>query len=121
MKAGQVYILECVDDSLYTGVTSHLELRLAQHHEGTYKGYTHNKRPLRLLWNTDELPIQDAIGLEKQIKNWSHAKKRALIEQNWDTLHLLAECKNDTHSKNISLDSAREDNNMTVQEHEQLV
>ncbi len=109
MKQGQVYILKCSDDSLYTGVTSNLESRLAQHQEGALLGYTHSKRPVELIWNTDLLPIQDAIVLEKQIKNWGREKKQALVTENWDTLHLLAECKNESHHKNLSLDSARDD------------
>ncbi|MBC8193821.1 MAG: GIY-YIG nuclease family protein [Candidatus Marinimicrobia bacterium] len=69
MKQGQVYILECADNSLYTGVTSNLEYRLYQHHEGYFQGYTHRRRPLKSLWNTNLMDIQDAIMLERQIKN----------------------------------------------------
>ncbi len=104
MKQGQVYILKCSDSSLYTGVTSNLESRLAQHQEGTALGYTHSKRPVELVWNTDTMPIQDAIVLEKQIKNWGKGKKLALIDENWNTLHILAKCKNESHHKNLSLD-----------------
>ncbi|MCF7807698.1 MAG: GIY-YIG nuclease family protein [Candidatus Marinimicrobia bacterium] len=109
MKEGQVYILQCSDGSLYTGVTSDLESRLADHQEGRYHGYTHKRRPVKLLWNTDTMEIQDAILLEKQIKKWGRAKKLALIAEDWNTLKLLAECKNATNHKNRSLDSARDD------------
>jgi len=109
MKQGQVYILECSDASLYTGITSNLENRLAQHHEGNFPGYTHSRRPLKLLWNTDIMDIQDAILLEKQIKNWGRQKKKALITENWDVLQFFSECKNSTHSRHLSLDSARDD------------
>jgi len=104
MKQGQVYILECADSSLYTGTTSNLEFRLAQHQEGHFPGYTHSRRPIRLLWNTDFMDIQDAIQLERQIKSWSKEKKRALMAENWDMLRLLSECKNLSNSKNLSLD-----------------
>ncbi len=109
MKQGQVYILKCSDKSLYTGVTSNLETRYANHQEGTIPGYTHSRRPVKLIWNTDILPIQDAIILEKQIKRWGRKKKLALISEKWETMHLLAECKNRSHYKNLSLDSARDD------------
>ncbi len=79
MKTGSVYILLCSDNTFYTGVTSNLEERLYQHHEGLIPGYTHPRRPLRLLWNSEEMDIQDAILLEKQIKGWSRAKKQALM------------------------------------------
>ncbi len=42
-------------------------------------GYTHTRRPLILLWNSEEMDIQDAILLEKQLKGWSKAKKLAFI------------------------------------------
>ncbi len=116
MKTGQVYILECADGSLYTGVTSKLENRLAQHHEGNFPGYTHSRRPIKLLWNTYLMHIQDAIVLEKQIKNWSHSKKRALIEERWEILHLLAECQNESHHNNLSLDSARDNEDVNLRE-----
>lgn len=79
MKTGVVYILLCSDKSLYTGITSNLELRLFQHHEGLLGGYTKSRRPVTLVWDSDEMDIQDAILLEKQIKGWSRAKKDAFI------------------------------------------
>ena len=100
MKLGQVYILKCSDGSLYTGVTSDLESRLADHQDGRYRGYTHRLRPVKLLWNSDEFEIQDAILLERQIKKWGRAKKLALIEEDWDSLKILAACKNASHYKN---------------------
>lgn len=75
MKTGIVYILLCSDNSLYTGVTSNLENRLYQHNEGLVRGYTSSRRPLKLIWNSDDMDIQDAIVLEKQIKGWSRTKK----------------------------------------------
>lgn len=103
MKQGQVYILHCSDESLYTGMSSQLEPRIADHQEGLFFGYTHSRCPVKLLWNSDHLLIQDAILLEKNIMSWSRKKKLALITEDWNTLHLLAECRNDSHHKNISL------------------
>ncbi len=90
MKTGIVYILLCSDGTLYTGVTSNLELRLFQHHEGILPGYTHSRRPLTLLWSSEEMDIQDAILLEKQIKGWGRAKKYAFIEGNISKLKDLS-------------------------------
>ena len=87
MKTGVVYTLLCSDDSFYMGVTSNLENRLFQHHNGLLGGYTHSRRPLKLVWNSEEVEIQDAILLEKQIKGWSRAKKKALFAG--DTLRLV--------------------------------
>ncbi|NQV14098.1 GIY-YIG nuclease family protein [bacterium] len=109
MKLAQVYILKCNDKSLYTGVTSNLEFRLADHQEGRFLGYTHMRRPVQLMWNTDMIDIQDAIMLERQIKRWGRKKKLSLINDDWQALHLLAECQNESHHGYLSLDSARDD------------
>jgi putative endonuclease len=110
MKPGVVYILKCADDSLYTGVTSHLENRLADHHSGRYPVLTKRRRPLKLMWNTDAMDIQDTILLEKQIKHWSRKKKLALIYEEWEQLHELSKCKNTSRCQHASLDYARNDN-----------
>jgi putative endonuclease len=44
--------------------------------------------------------INDAIAFEKQVKKWSRKKKEAMAKEFWDELKALAECQNDTHSKN---------------------
>jgi putative endonuclease len=41
-----------------------------------------------------------AIAWEKQIKGWTRAKKKALIQNNWEKLRDLSQCSNDSHSKN---------------------
>ena len=50
-----------------------------------------------------------AISFEKKIKNWSKAKKEALIKGKFNLLPLLSDCKNNSHHKNIGLDSDRPD------------
>ncbi len=90
MKTGNVYILLCSDNTLYTGVTSDLENRLFQHHEGLLMGYTHSRRPLTLLWNSEAMDIQDAILLEKQIKGWGREKKYAFMAGDVQTLKTLS-------------------------------
>jgi putative endonuclease len=90
MKTGIVYILICSDSSFYTGVTSNLEQRLFQHECGHFRGYTHSRRPVKLIWNSDDMDIQDAIVLEKQIKEWSRGKKEAYIFGNTQKLKKLS-------------------------------
>jgi putative endonuclease len=43
-----------------------------------------------------------AYKRERQIHNWGHNKKKALIEGSYELLHSLAECKNDSHWKNLN-------------------
>jgi len=86
-----VYILECSDSTYYTGVTNNLERRLLEHSAGEDKNsYTYYRRPVKLKWYSEDMnPIQ-AIELEKQIKGWSRAKKKALTENDFDLIQKLA-------------------------------
>jgi len=87
MKSYYTYILECSDNSFYTGITSNLEKRIQEHQEGkTFDGYTHSKRPVKLVWYVTCTDPNDAIRIEKQIKGWSRIKKQALIKEDWNML-----------------------------------
>jgi tRNA/rRNA methyltransferase len=84
------YILRCADGSYYTGHTDDLERRIGQHHAGTFKGYTHDRRPLEFVW-ADEFPTrEEAITSEMRVKAWSRAKKEALIARDWERLSYFA-------------------------------
>jgi predicted GIY-YIG superfamily endonuclease len=76
-----VYILECADGTYYTGVTGSLELRLGQHQTGhDPTSFTFRRRPVTLVW-TEAFPTeQQARERERQLKGWSKAKKKALIQ-----------------------------------------
>lgn len=45
-----MYIVECADQTLYTGYTPHLKERLVAHNEGKGAKYTRVRRPVRLVW-----------------------------------------------------------------------
>jgi putative endonuclease len=100
MKRASVYILKCLDNSYYTGKTHDLDKRLDEHQTGKYKGYTFKRRPVQLVFAKEFYSMVDAITAKRQIKGWSRAKKEALINGNFNLLHQLAECKNDSHYKN---------------------
>ncbi len=101
MNRAWVYILKCRDSSYYTGKTQDLELRIAQHQNGTYKGYTSRRLPVELVFVEGFATYNDAIKAERQIKGWSHAKKEALIRGDFELLHALSSCRNESHYKNI--------------------
>ena len=90
MKTGQVYILKCNDDSYYTGVSKNPEKRLAQHNSGIPGSYTFYRRPVEMVWCSEEMKISTAIENEKRIKGWRRAKKEALINGNFQKLHQLS-------------------------------
>lgn len=91
MKISYVYILECADKTYYTGVTSNLEKRMIEHHTGVHPdSYTAKRRPLKLVLFSEFTDINYAILREKQIKKWSRAKKKALIDGSFDAIPNLA-------------------------------
>ena len=101
MKYYYVYIVECSDGSFYTGFTNNIERRLQEHNDGVNpKAYTHNKRPVKLVFHTDFTEPVKGIEFEKQVKGWSRKKKIALINGDMNKLKKLSECKNETHYKN---------------------
>ena len=93
MKTGYIYIIECVDKSYYTGVTSNPEGRFWEHEKGIGSQYTAKRRPLKLKWVSEEVDIMTAISFEKQVKGWRREKKEALIDNRQDILPLLAKLK----------------------------
>jgi len=85
-----VYILRCSNGTYYTGTTSNLTLRISQHMAGSNpKAYTYNLRPVELVWSLTCSCRVDALDIEKQIKGWSHAKKKALIENDFNKIHQI--------------------------------
>lgn len=101
MKTYYIYILKCSDGLLYTGFTNDIERRVKEHQFGLNKSsFTHNRRPVELIFHQVFNDVNQAIYFEKKIKKWSAKKKLALANGNFDLLKLLAECKNETHHKN---------------------
>lgn len=79
-----VYILSCADGSLYTGLTTDLERRLAEHNSGSAKGarYTRARRPVELVWQSVKALDRSAAGaLEYQIKQMTRQQKLRWIAQ----------------------------------------
>jgi predicted GIY-YIG superfamily endonuclease len=85
-----VYILGCADDSLYTGKTANLERRLWEHVHGIGGDYTKRRLPIKLLWSEVFPSESQAYVVERMIKGWTRAKKRALINGDFDLLHELS-------------------------------
>ena len=97
------YIVLCIDGSFYTGVTSRLEKRIAEHNSNKFpRAYCHIRRPVKLVFVRRFSKPKEAISFEKQIKRWSRAKKIALITDDIEKLKVLAECRNESHYKNKS-------------------
>lgn len=75
-----IYIIECEDFSLYTGITKDIRARLKMHAKGTASKYTRSRkfRRLRALWTCSS--YGDAARLEYAIKQIPRGEKLKLIE-----------------------------------------
>jgi putative endonuclease len=80
MKCWSVYMVRCRDGTLYTGVTTDLERRLAQHAGGLAGGakYLRGRGPLRLVLARAVGSRSLALRLEARLKRLAPAGKRAL-------------------------------------------
>ncbi len=75
-----VYILQCSDNSYYTGYTPDIPRRLKEHNAGYGSRITRSKRPVVLVHHESYRSKSEAMRREAQIKSWSRAKKKALID-----------------------------------------
>ncbi len=66
--------------TLYIGVTSDLLLRVSQHREGVFEGFTKRYAVKRLVWFEQHDAITTAIQREKSLKKYKRAWKANLIE-----------------------------------------
>ena len=81
MKQPAIYIMASGrNGTLYVGVTSDLVRRVWQHRTGETPGFTSRYGCKRLVHYELHETMELAIGREKTIKNWSHARKVELIE-----------------------------------------
>ena len=78
-----VYILECSDGSLYTGITTDIIKRLDEHNtKDTGAKYTKARRPVKLLYKESSENRSTASKREYAIKKLTRLKKLQLIDKN---------------------------------------
>lgn len=76
-----VYILECEDGSLYTGITTDINRRISEHKNGKGAHYTRSHKPLRLVYTESCKNRSDASKREYEIKALSREKKLEMIRE----------------------------------------
>ena len=74
-----VYILRCVDGSLYTGSTTDLARRLTAHRSGHGAKYTRSRLPVELAYWEEAPDWSAALRREAAIKRLTRQQKLALI------------------------------------------
>ena len=88
---GYLYILKCANGMYYTGSTTDMERRLAQHQIGKASNFTRKHLPVKLIYCEEFQTIDEAFYREKQVQGWSRKKKEALINGNFEKLLVLSE------------------------------
>jgi len=83
MKDWYVYIVQCIDGSLYTGITTEVERRVVEHNSSP-KGakYTRTRRPVTLLYSESQSDRSSASKREYVIKKLTRNNKLKLIQSN---------------------------------------
>lgn len=89
----QVYILLCSDGSLYTGISTDVKRRFAQHAAGTGAKYFRGRSPCRIVYLESGHDRSSASRREIAIKKMRLAEKRSLIESADNQLALFAEAE----------------------------
>ena len=74
-----VYIIECKDGTLYTGITTDVKRRFQEHSLGKGGSYTKTKKVKKLLYAEECENRSIVLKRETEIKGWRREKKLALV------------------------------------------
>lgn len=77
----KLYILRCCDGSLYTGITTDVEKRIAVHNSGKGAKYTRGRRPVELVYSEECGDHSAALKRELEIKAMPREQKLILIQK----------------------------------------
>lgn len=81
MDKHYTYILECKDQTLYTGYTTDIERRLKVHNDGKGAKYTKIRRPVKLVYHEEFDNKSEALKREYALKQLSRKQKLLLIKE----------------------------------------
>jgi putative endonuclease len=73
-----VYILECADRTLYTGITNNIDQRIQEHASGKGAKYTRGRAPFKLLYTESHATRGEALKREAEIKSFDRLTKLRL-------------------------------------------
>ena len=74
-----VYVLSCADETLYTGYTTDVERRVAEHNAGEGAKYTRGRTPVEVVHVESYQTRSAALSREHEIKQLSRAEKVRLV------------------------------------------
>jgi putative endonuclease len=73
-----LYLIECADGSIYTGIATDVAARYAKHVNGTGARYTRARKPVALLASFEVADRSSALRAEYRVKQLAPEEKRAL-------------------------------------------
>ena len=73
-------MLECSDNSIYTGITNNLKERLKKHQSGKGAKYLRGRLPIKLVYEESFINRSEATKKEIHIKKMSKKEKKKLID-----------------------------------------
>ena len=76
-----LYILQCRDNTFYTGITTDLERRLDQHNNGTASRCTRSRRPVVRVYEEACADRSDALKRECAVKKLTREEKELLVKK----------------------------------------
>jgi len=76
-----VYILQCADTTLYTGISQNVEQRIATHEKGNGARYTKSRGPFKLVYTEQKGTKGEALKREREIKSLRREEKLKLISE----------------------------------------
>lgn len=79
MSEHYVYVLRCADESLYTGYTTDVERRVAEHDAGEGAKYTRGRTPVELVHVESFDSKSEAMSREYEVKQFSRRRKERLV------------------------------------------
>jgi len=81
-----VYIVQCMDGTLYTGCSTDVTRRVWQHNRGKGAKYTRSRLPVRLLKQWPAMTRSKALRLEARIKKLPRSQKFATLRSESEIL-----------------------------------
>lgn len=86
MSSHFIYILKCADGTLYTGYTTDVKKRVAEHNGDTVSDrssgarYTRSRRPVKLMYTESYATRSEAMQREYAIKQLNRTEKMKLLD-----------------------------------------
>ncbi|MEG1073253.1 MAG: GIY-YIG nuclease family protein [Oscillospiraceae bacterium] len=77
-----VYILQCKDNTLYTGSTDDVDRRAAAHNSGKGAKYTRGRTPVAVVYREECPDKSAALKREAALKKLTRTQKEELLRQN---------------------------------------